>query len=82
MNLPIRHLESSPFYQYIHHNNLPPPPRNAWDVWKHPHVQMFLEAMDLEYWILDEKETWEVVDYPANTFVILLIWILSYKFND
>ena len=43
---------------------------------------MFLEAMNLKYKTLDEKGTWEVVDCPANAFIILLIWILSYKFNN
>ena len=38
--------------------------------------------MELELSTLESKGTWKVEPQPKNAFIILTIWVYTYKFND
>ena len=61
---------------------MPPEPKNFRDIWNYPERAGFLQACHLEIQKLEEKGTFQIVDKPNNTFILPLMWVFDYKFND
>src|SRR5690348_11652893 len=61
---------------------MPPISKNFRDIWNHSEHAGFLEACHLEIQKLQEKETFQVVNKSDNAFLLLLMWVFDYKFDD
>ena len=69
-------------HQPHHRSEMPPIPKNFRDIWNHPEREGFLQACYLEIQKLEEKETFQVVNKPDNAFLLPLMWVFDYKFDD
>jgi hypothetical protein len=44
--------------------------------------QYFTIASGMEYKKIEERETFEIVDMPYGHFILPLMWVFEYKFDD
>jgi len=65
-----------------HRNDLLPPPQFWKQLKRHPEQKEFKHAADAEIQSLEQKETYELVDYPKDKQVLPLKWVFTYKFDD
>jgi hypothetical protein len=65
-----------------HRKDLMPPPDFWHQLKRHPERQGFRYAADAEIKSLENKKTFELVDYPENKQVLPLKWVLTYKLDD
>jgi hypothetical protein len=61
---------------------MPPLPRNYGALTNHPERNEFLKACDVEIHNLDKRDTFKIVDKPSNLFIVPLMWVFDYKFDD
>ena len=66
----------------IHRSDLPPPPKSWKEMLNHPFSQYFTIACGMEYTKIEERETFEIVDMPYGHFILPVMWVFEYKFDD
>jgi len=57
----------------LHHDNLPPPPKNWREMQSHPQKEGFLDAANREISELQGKETFKYVERPKGTQIVPLL---------
>jgi len=65
-----------------HRKDLLPPPDFWHQLKRHPEREGFLRAANVEIKSLEEKGTFELVDYPEGKQVLPLKWVFTYKLDD
>jgi Reverse transcriptase (RNA-dependent DNA polymerase) len=65
-----------------HQSEMPPVPRKFGALINHPERDEFLEACNVEIHNLDKRDTFKIVDKPNNLFIVPLMWVFDYKFDD
>jgi hypothetical protein len=66
----------------MHRKDLLPPPDFWHQLKRHPEGKGFRRAADAELESLEEKKTFELVDYPEGKQVLPLKWVFTYKVDD
>lgn len=66
----------------LHQSELPPPPSNWKKLKDHPYSQSFLDAMEIEYNSLLEKDTFKEIRQTDSMHPIPLKWVYTYKFDE
>lgn len=66
----------------IHRKDLMPPPEFWHKLKRHPERNGFKTAADAEIKSLEDKKTFQLVEYPRDKQVLPLKWVFTYKFND
>ena len=66
---------------HLHRDQLPRPPRNWYELQRHPEHEGFARAAEKEYKALKEKGTFQVVPKQDGSFIIPLTWVFDYKFD-
>lgn len=78
----IAHTFASARSIRAHRKDLLPPPDFWHQLKRHPERKGFKCAADAEIKSLEEKKTFELVDYPEHQQVLPLKWVFTYKIDD
>lgn len=76
------HAFSSARSMRVHHKDLDPPPEFWHQLKRYPERKNFLDAANSEIATLEEKSTFELIDYPSHKQVLPLKWVFTYKVDD
>ena len=66
----------------LHHDQLPRPPHNWYELQRHPEQDGFMRAAQKEYEAVTEKKTFQVVSKQDASNIIPLTWVFDYRFDQ
>src|SRR6266480_298198 len=66
----------------LHRDQLPRPPRNWYELQRHPEQDGFMRAAQKEYEAVTEKKTFQVVSKQDASNIIPLTWVFDYRFDQ
>ena len=65
-----------------HQFEMPPILKNFHDIWNHSECEDFLQSCHQKIQKLEKKKIFQVVNKSDNAFLLFLMWVFDYKFDD